>query len=80
MQLDPENRLETLRALDGMRQFTRPTLMVWGQQDGNFGLPVAERLAEDIPGAQGIQLLSNSGHLPMLEEPEAYAQAVSNFL
>ncbi len=80
MQLDPENRLETLQAVDGMRQFTRPTLMVWGQQDGNFGLPVAERLAEDIPGAQGIQLLSNSGHLPMLEEPEAYAQAVSNFL
>lgn len=80
MQLDRENNLETMRAVDGMKQFTQPTLILWGQQDGNFGLQVAERLAGDIPGAEGVQLLSNSGHLPMLEEPEAYVRAVFDFL
>jgi pimeloyl-ACP methyl ester carboxylesterase len=80
MQLESENNQETLRAVDGMRQFRHPTLILWGQQDGNFGLPVAERLAEDIPGTEDIKLLSKSGHLPMLEEPEAYAGAVLGFL
>jgi len=80
MQLERENNLETMRAVDGMKQFTHSTLILWGQQDGNFGLQVAQRLAEDIPGAEGVQLLSNSGHLPMLEEPEAYVKAVFDFL
>lgn len=80
MQLEPANNQETLRAVDGMRKFKRPTLILWGQQDGNFGIPVAQRLAEDIPGTEGIKLLSRSGHLPMLEEPGAYAEAVLGFI
>ncbi len=80
MQIEIENRLETQRAVDGIRQFRRPTLMLWGQQDGNFGPAIAERLAADIPGSTGVQLLPGSAHLPMLEEPEAYAQAVLGFL
>jgi pimeloyl-ACP methyl ester carboxylesterase len=80
MQLERENNLEAMQAVPGMKQFTRPTLILWGQPDGNFGIRVAQRLAEDIPGAQGVQLLSNSGHLPMLEEPEAYVEAVLDFL
>ncbi len=78
-QLDREHNLETLRAVDGMRRFDRPTLLLWGKHDTNFGPAIAERLAKDIPGFVRIELLENSAHMPMQEEPEAYAQAVLRF-
>ena len=49
-QLDPENNAETMKAVDGLRRFTHPTLMLWGRRDVHFGPAIAERLAKDIPG------------------------------
>jgi 2-hydroxymuconate-semialdehyde hydrolase len=65
-QLDREHNLETMRAVDGMRCFRHPTLILWGQHDTNFGPVIAERLAHDIPGTVRIEWLGNSAHLPML--------------
>ena len=79
-QLDPEHNAETMRVVDAMRRFETPTLILWGKQDGNFGESVANRLAADIPGVVRIEWLENSGHLPMLEEPERYAGAVMSFI
>jgi pimeloyl-ACP methyl ester carboxylesterase len=78
-QLDREHNMETMHAVDGLRQFRRPTLILWGKNDTNFGPAIAERLARDIPGAVGIQWMEHSAHLPMLEEPDAYAAAVERF-
>jgi pimeloyl-ACP methyl ester carboxylesterase len=78
-QLDREHNLETLRAVDGMRRFDRPTLLLWGKHDTNFGPSLAERLAKDIPGFVRTELLENSAHMPMQEEPEAYTRAVLRF-
>ncbi|MBI3651588.1 MAG: alpha/beta hydrolase [Acidobacteria bacterium] len=78
-QLDREHNLETLRAVDGMRRFNRPTLLLWGRQDTNFGPAIAERLAQDIPGFVRLEWLENSAHMPMQEEPEAYAEALLRF-
>jgi len=78
-QLDREHNLETLPAVDGMRRFDRPTLLLWGKHDINFGPAIAERLAKDIPGFVRIELLENSAHMPMQEEPEVYAQEVLRF-
>ncbi len=79
-QLDPQHNQETMQALDGMRRFTAPTLILWGARDGNFGRHVAERLAADIPGAVGVRYLDDSAHLPMLEQPEEYARIAMDFL
>jgi pimeloyl-ACP methyl ester carboxylesterase len=79
-QLDPEHNREPLRALDGMRRFTKPTLILWGKQDTNFGPALAERLAGDIPGTLRVEWLEHSAHMPMQEEPERYADAVLGFL
>ncbi len=79
-QLDPQHNQETMRALDGMRRFTAPTLILWGARDGNFGRHIAERLAADIPGAVGVRYLADSAHLPMLEQPEEYARIAMDFL
>lgn len=78
-QLDPGNNHLTQAAVSGMRQFHRPVLLLWGQKDTNFGPDIAIRLARDIPGTVGLQWFKHSAHLPMLEEPVAYADAADRF-
>lgn len=58
----------------------KPTLLVWGEQDTNFGPALAKRLASDIPGVVGTIWMKQSAHMPMVEEPAAYAEAVLKFM
>ena len=46
-----------MTAVDGMRRFVKPTLILWGRQDTYFGPALAERLAGDIPGVVGVEYL-----------------------
>lgn len=78
-QLEPAHRHLTMEAVPGMRAFTKPTLILWGRRDVNFGEAIAHRLLSDIPGAGRLQWMEQSGHLPMLEEPDAYAEAIIEF-
>lgn len=78
-QLDPKHNQETMLALDGMKRFDRPVLILWGKHDTNFGPAIAERLGKDIPGVVRVEWMSDSAHLPMLEEPQAYADALMRF-
>ena len=78
-QLDPAHQQVTMGAVEGMRRFDRPVLLLWGARDENFGPALAERLARDIPGTQGIHLLEHSAHMPMQEEPQLYARAALAF-
>lgn len=79
-QLDAEHNKLTMTALPGMRAFTKPVLLLWGAQDENFGPDIARRLVSDIPGATGIRWMQKSAHMPMMEEPAAYASEVKTFL
>jgi pimeloyl-ACP methyl ester carboxylesterase len=79
-QLDPEHNRVTMGAVEGMRRFEKPTLILWGSQDTNFGPAIAERLGSDIPGVVGIEYLEQSAHMPFQEEPERYGEAVLRFL
>lgn len=79
-QLDPEHNRVTLDAVDGLRKFDRPTLILWGKVDTNFGPAIAERLAGDIPGVVGIEYLEESAHMPFQEQPEAYNAALLEFI
>jgi len=63
-----------------MRRFNKPTLLVWGEQDTNFGPVLAKRLAADIPGVQDVVWMKRSAHMPMVEEPQEYAAAVLRFM
>ena len=44
-----------------------------------LGSAIAERLAKDIPGVVRVEWMANSAHLPMLEEPRAYGEALIRF-
>jgi pimeloyl-ACP methyl ester carboxylesterase len=69
-----------MTALPGMRAFTKPVLLMWGERDENFGPELAYRLARDIPGAQGVHFFKQSQHMPMQEEDADYAEAALAFL
>ncbi|PHS20388.1 MAG: hypothetical protein COA86_00085 [Kangiella sp.] len=79
-QLDAEHNAVTMTAVDAMREFEKPMLLIWGELDENFGPDLAYRLASDIPGVKGISFMKNSQHMPMLEEDEAYVAATLDFL
>ncbi len=79
-QLDKEHNNITQAAVPSIRRFSKPTLLVWGEQDTNFGPALAKRLAADIPGVTGTVWMKDSAHMPMVEEPAACADAVLKFM
>ena len=80
LQFAPSNNRVTMELLDGLRRFDHPTLLLWAKDDPHFGPEWGERLRQDIPGAVGLQLLPETGHLLMEERPEEFASIVGGFL
>jgi pimeloyl-ACP methyl ester carboxylesterase len=56
-----------------------PTLVIAGEEDAIIPAAGAELWAERIPGARFV-LLPKAGHLPNLETPEAFNQAIEEFV
>lgn len=79
-QVDPTNNRATLDALDSLRAFDRPTLLLWGADDPHFGTQWAHCLAEDIPGVERVEVLAGVGHLVMEDQPERVAEILIEFL
>jgi 3-oxoadipate enol-lactonase len=70
--VDQEDRLSRLAALDV------PTAVIVGELDGTMG-DDCRRLASSIPGAS-LTVIPGAGHVPQLEQPEAWWAALSEFL
>ena len=66
-----------LRPLLG--RITCPTLIVAGELDFICGPAQAQPIARSIPGSQ-LAMLPGCGHIPSIEAPEQYRQAVAGFL
>ncbi len=56
-----------------------PTLLVWGDSDRIISPAYAEEFAKGIRGARA-KLIAQAGHLPHLEQSEAVAKAVLDFV
>jgi pimeloyl-ACP methyl ester carboxylesterase len=56
-----------------------PTLIVWGQDDRLVPPDVGKKLLSEIPQAE-LTLIEHAGHMPMLEQPDAFTAAVKQFL
>jgi pimeloyl-ACP methyl ester carboxylesterase len=65
-----------MRQLGGIHA---PALLVWGERDSLYGLPAAERLRHDIPGARLITI-AGGGHLLPVERPIELAAEMRRFL
>jgi pimeloyl-ACP methyl ester carboxylesterase len=70
--VDQPDRLEQLAKLD------LPTAVIVGDLDSTM-LDDSRRLAEAIPGAR-LTVIPGAGHVPQLEQPDAWWAALSEFL
>lgn len=57
----------------------QPTLFVWGRQDRVIGLAGGRRLVRAVRHAR-LVVLEQCGHLPMVEQAEAFNRAADEFL
>ena len=62
-----------------LRHIRAPTLVIWGASDRLIGSEYADAFHAAIPGSR-LVTVENAGHLPMLEQPDAFAAAVDAFL
>ena len=58
-----------------------PTFVVWGREDRLIGvsLSLARRIARDLH-AEKLVLIDDAGHLPQVEQPDAFVDAVESCL
>jgi pimeloyl-ACP methyl ester carboxylesterase len=54
-------------------------LLVWGQNDRLYPPVYADAWRRLIPGAQ-VVLIPDCGHLPHVEQPQAFVAALEGFL
>src|SRR4026207_489238 len=64
---------------DIVKTIKRPTLIIWGRQDGLVSLPEGERFNKDIAGSKLI-VIDQCGHVPNVEKPAEFNAAVLKFL
>ena len=68
----------TLEAVDGLRRFGRPALVVWADNDLFFPREDGERLARDLRGR--FEVVSGSRTLVPLDQPERTADLIEEFV
>jgi pimeloyl-ACP methyl ester carboxylesterase len=72
-------RHRRLAFIDKLGRITTPTLVVWGRHDGLLALENAREGIARIPRVT-LEVIEDSAHEPMLEQPEAFIPVVRKFL
>lgn len=70
---------ENPKLLARLRRIRVPTLILWGEEDRLFPLEHAKAFQAAIPNAS-LLVLRDCGHVPPLDDPEAFVTAVTRFL
>lgn len=69
----------TLAAAEANRDFPRPVLIAWGDDDRVFGRHLAERLARDLPHAR-LVTLTDCAAFASLDQPGPLAELIDQHL
>jgi len=69
---------DRLDLTEGVGRIKTPTLIVCGMEDKMTPQALSESLRDMIPGAR-LALIPEAGHLVMMEEPEAFNEALKTF-
>ena len=64
---------------DRLGEISKPTLIVWGQEDMGVPLKVGQRINRLIKGSFLVAIPA-AAHVPQLDQPEAFNSAVERFL
>ena len=70
----------TLAAAPGLRRFDRPTLVLWAADDRYISPSWGKKLAEEIPGTEGFELIPFCGHFWQEERPAEFTSRIGEFL
>jgi pimeloyl-ACP methyl ester carboxylesterase len=65
---------------EGMRRFEKPTLVIWGCDDPYVSVSWGKKLADEVPGCMGFELIPFCGHWVPEEKPEILAMLVGAHL
>jgi Predicted hydrolases or acyltransferases (alpha/beta hydrolase superfamily) len=60
-------------------EIKKPTLIIWGKQDGLLPVADAYTFNKGIQGSE-LQIFENCGHVPQFEKPQEFNTAVLKFL
>ncbi|HKP53820.1 MAG TPA: alpha/beta fold hydrolase [Chloroflexia bacterium] len=63
----------------GLEAINVPTLIITGAEDAIIPAPEAEGMMSRISGARHVPI-ANAGHLPMIEQPDAFNEALNSFI
>jgi 3-oxoadipate enol-lactonase len=84
--VNPQAAVAALRGLaaridntDLLDKISVPTLLIFGVEDKVTHLEAAEKMAGAIPNAKLVKI-ANAGHYSNLEQPEAFNQALIDFI
>ena len=61
-----------------LHRLTRPTLVLWGEEDGIVTPAYGERLAAALPNAR-FERIGGAAHYPQIEQPDRVAAAIEIF-
>jgi pimeloyl-ACP methyl ester carboxylesterase len=64
---------------DIVKTIKRPTLLIWGRQDGLVPLAMGERFNKDIAGSKMV-VIDQCAHVPNFEKPGEFNAALLKFL
>ena len=62
-----------------LKKITVPTLVIVGRHDFITNVAMAEEMVNHIPNAR-LEIFEDSGHFPLVEEPEKFYQVVKEFV
>jgi pimeloyl-ACP methyl ester carboxylesterase len=72
-----KNRVE--QDSDKLKNINTPTLILWGEKDELINIENAYKFQQSIKGSK-LEIIKNTGHTPMEENPEITAQLINSFL
>ena len=70
----------TLRAVEGLKKFDRPTFIIWAADDYYLSPSWGRMLLDDIPGARRMELIPFCGHFWQEEKPAEFSSLIGEFL
>ena len=70
----------TMAVVDGLRELTVPTLILWAAEDRYIPPAWGRRLYETIGSARRFEVVGGCGHFWQEERPDAFAERIGAFL